>query len=576
VPVHNTEIAEIFNEYADLIEIDGASQYRVRAYRTAARNISNMPRSIAEMVNNEEDLTKLPGIGKDLAGKTADIVNTGKLSQLEELKNKLPEELIDITGLAGLGPKRTGLLYQKLGITSIEQLEEAAKKNKIRELPGFAAKTEQKILQEIGRKGEVATDKKRYKLSVTEELVQSLLSYLKSVDGVKQVEIAGSYRRKKETVGDLDILVSHRTNSKVMDRFVDYEDVNRVVSKGETRSTVILRSGIQVDLRAVPEVCYGAALHYFTGSQAHNITVRKMGVKKGLKINEYGVFRGKERIAGKTEEEVYDQVDLPYIEPELRENNGEIEAAQKGQLPQLITLKDIKGDLHSHTRATDGRSSLEDMAEAAKARGYEYLAITEHSRHVTVAKGLDSKRLAQRIKEIDRVNKKLDGIVLLKGIELDILEDGTLDLPDDILKELDLVVCAVHYKFDLPMEKQTDRIIRGIDNPYFTILAHPTGRMIGEREPYQVDIERLIKAAKDKGVVLELNAQPERLDLTEISTKMAKEMGVMVAISTDAHSTNELDAMRFGINQARRGWLEATDVLNTRSIKELNKLLKKQ
>jgi DNA polymerase (family 10) len=576
MPIHNAEIAEIFNEYADLLEIKGANRYRVRAYRTAARNVSNLSRSAAEMLSKKEDISELPGFGKDLAGKVADIVNTGKLPQLEELKKELPEELIDISKLEGLGPKRTGVLYQKLGITSIDQLQEAAEKQKVRDLSGFAAKTEQKILDEIGRKGEAGEGKKRYKLSVIEELAGPLLDYLSNLNGVKRVEAAGSYRRRKETVGDLDILVTHKKKADVMKRFVEYEDVERVVSKGDTRSTVVLRFGVQVDLRAVAEASYGAALHYFTGSKAHNIAVRKMGVKRGLKINEYGVFRGNDRIAGRTEDEVYGKVDLPYIQPELRENNGEIETAQKGKLPELVRLDDIRGDLHSHTRATDGRSSLEEMAQAARERGYEYLAITDHSKHVTVARGLDARRLGEQIEEIDRLNEKLHDIVLLKGIEVDILEDGSLDLPDDILKKLDLVVCAVHYKFNLSAEKQTDRIIKGIDNPYFTILAHPTGRMIGQRDPYQLDMERLMKAAKESNCFLEINAQPDRLDLTEVYAKMAKEMGIMIAISTDAHSVNELDFMRFGAYQARRGWLESEDVLNTRSWKELKKLIGKK
>ena len=576
MPIHNAEIAETFNEYADLLEIKGANQYRVRAYRTAARNVSNLSRSAAEMVNKKEDISELPGFGKDLAGKVADIVNRGKLPQLEELKKELPAELIDISKLEGLGPKRTGVLYQKLGITSIEELEEAAKKKKVRELPGFAAKTEQKILDEIGRKGEAGEGKKRHKLPVIEELAGPLLDYLRNLDGVKRVEAAGSFRRRKETVGDLDILVTHRKKADVMKPFVEYEDVKRVVSKGDTRSTVVLRFGVQVDLRAVGEENYGAALHYFTGSQPHNIAIRKMGVKQGLKINEYGVFRGDKRVAGRTEDEVYRKVDLPYIQPELRENNGEIEAAQKGKLPQLVTLEDIRGDLHSHTRATDGRSSLEDMAKAAKEKGYEYLAITEHSKHVTVAKGLDARRLGEQIEEIDRLNERLDDIVVLKGIEVDILEDGSLDLPDDILKKLDLVICAVHYKFNLSAEKQTDRIIKGIDNPYFTILAHPTGRMIGQREPYQLDMERLMKAAKETNCFLEINAQPDRLDLTEVYAKMAKEMGIMIAVSTDAHSVNELNFMRFGVYQARRGWLESGNVLNSRSWKDLKKLIRKK
>jgi DNA polymerase (family 10) len=390
------------------------------------------------------------------------------------------------------------------------------------------------------------------------------------------MEIAGSYRRRKETVGDLDILATCKKGSKVMDSFVEYEDVEKVLSKGKTRSSVVLRSGIQVDLRVVPQVSYGAALHYFTGSKEHNIAVRKMGVKKNLKINEYGVFRGEKRIAGKTEKEVYKQVALAYIEPELRENRGEIEAAKKGQLPPLIKLKDIRGDLHTHTKSTDGRYKLEDMAKAAEKRGYEYFAVTDHSKHVTVAKGLNAERLARQIEEIDRLNQKMKGIRILKSIEVDILEDGSLDLPDSVLKELDLVTASVHYKFNLSQEKQTERIIKAMDNPLVNIFCHPTGRLINERRPYEVNIERLLEAAQERGCFLELNAHPDRLDLNDAHCKLAKDMGVKVAISTDAHSIDDLDLMRFGISQARRGWLEAEDVLNTRRWEELKKLLKRK
>ena len=576
MPVHNAEIAELFYEYADLLEIEGANPFRVRAYRNAARTISNLSRNVAEMVHKGEDLSQLPGLGKDLARKVEDIVNTGKLSQLVELKKRLPPELIDITKLAGLGPKRAGTLYKELGITSIKQLEEAAKHRKIRELPGFAAKMEQKILEEVTRKGTTQTDKKRFKLSVIEGLAHPLIEYLKKVDGVKNVEVAGSYRRKKETIGDLDILVTHTRGSEIMKRFLEYEDVQRVISRGETRSTVELRFGIQVDVRAVPDESYGAALHYFTGSQAHNIAIRKRGVKKGLKINEYGVFENEKRIAGKTEEEVYASVDLPFIEPELRENNGEIESAQAGSLPYLITLDILKGDLHAHTKATDGRSTMEEMALAAREKGYEYLAITDHSKHMSVAKGFDTRRLEEQIDEIDQLNEKMDGITLLKGIEVDILEDGSLDLPQYVLKKLDLVVCAIHSKFNLPAEKQAERIKKAMENRFFTILAHPTGRLIGERDPYDVDMEKVMEAAKDTGSILELNAQPERLDINETHAKMAKEMNVLVAISTDAHSTNEFEFMRYGVYQARRGWLESDDVVNTRSLKELKKLIGKK
>jgi len=363
-----------------------------------------------------------------------------------------------------------------------------------------------------------------------------------------------------------------------MDRLGDYEDVEKVISKGNTRSTVALRSGFHVDLRVLPQVSYGAALFYFTGSREHNIAVRKLGVKRGLKINEYGVFKGKKekRIAGRTEEEVYKQVKLPYIEPELRENRGEIEAARNGKLPRLITLKDIRGDLHVHTSETDGRYSLDEMVQAAKDHGYEYVAITDHSKRVSMAHGLDKKRLAEQIRAIDKLNGTIKGIIVLKSIEVDILEDGSLDLPDDILKELDFTVCAVHYNTKLSRKKQTERIIRAMDNCYFNILAHPSGRLINKREPYDLDWERLMEAAKDRGCLMELNAHPDRLDLTDRYCKMAKETGLKVAISTDAHSITNLDFMRFGVYQARRGWLGKEDVLNTRPLKEIRKLLKRK
>jgi DNA polymerase (family 10) len=361
-----------------------------------------------------------------------------------------------------------------------------------------------------------------------------------------------------------------------MDRFVKYEDVKKVVSKGTTRSTIVLRSGLHVDLRVLPQVSYGAALHYFTGSKAHNIAVRKLGVKKKLKINEYGVFKGEERIAGKSEKDVYDEVELPYIDPELRENWGEVEAAQKGKLPKLVVLDDLRGDLHAHTKETDGHVDLKGMADAAKERGYDYLAITDHSKRVTMAKGLDAKRLARQIKEIDRLNGKLKGIVLLKGIELDILKDGSLDLPDDILKELDLTVCAVHYNRNLSKKDMTERIIRAMDNPHFNIFAHPTGRLINERDPYEIDLERIMKEAKERGCFLEINSHPDRLDLCDRHCKMAKDMGLKLAVSTDAHSVADLDFIRYGMDQARRGWLETDDVINTRSLKDLKKLLKRK
>ncbi len=570
MPVHNAEIADIFNRLADLLEIDGANPFRVRAYRNAGRVIGGLPKSAAELLKQGKDLSELPGIGKALAAKIATIVGTGTLPQLKEVAKRVPVALATLMRVEGIGPKRVKALYDELGIRSIEDLKRAARTGRIRTLEGFGEKTEQTILAGIER---VAGDTRRVKLAEAEQIALPLTEFLASIDGVKQVAVAGSYRRRKETVGDLDILVTATRGSPVMDRFASYDEVTEVLAKGATRSTVRLRSGLQVDLRVVAGASYGAALHYFTGSKAHNIAVRTLGAKKGLKINEYGVFAGTRRIAGRSEEEVFAQVGLPYIPPELRENRGELEAARTRRLPELVELDDIRGDLHCHTKATDGRATLEEMAMAAREHGYEYLAVTDHSRHVAVAHGLDAKRLAAELEDIDRLNDKLEDIVVLKSVELDILDDGSLDLPDSILKRLDLVVAAVHYRFGLSRRAQTDRIMRALDNRRVNILAHPSGRLINEREAYEVDMERILERAKKAGCFVELNAHPDRLDLDDAHCMLAKQLGLKVAISTDAHSLTDLDFMRFGIGQARRGWLEPDDVINTRPLADLRKLL---
>jgi DNA polymerase (family 10) len=572
MPIHNQDIAELFEKVADLLEIEGANPFRVRAYRNAARVVTSMSQTLADLVARGEDLTRLSGVGQDLAGKIQEIVKTGDLSLLKELEARTPPALTLLLNIEGLGPKRVHLLHEKLGITTTEDLKAAAQAGKIKELKGFGPKIEQLILEGLAQ---LSATEKRYKLTTVEPVAEGLIKHLKAVPGVEEAIVAGSYRRRKETVGDLDVLVTCREAFRVMDAFTAYEDVSKVIARGDTKSAVVLRRGLQVDLRVVPQESYGAALHYFTGSKAHNIAIRHLGVQRGLKINEYGVFWGEERLAGRTEAEVFASVNLPFIEPELREDWGEIEAAQQGRLPRLITLTDIRGDLHAHTTATDGHNTLEEMAQAARARGYEYLAITNHSKKVSMVHGHDASRLAAEMAEIDRLNSKLKGIILLKAIEVDILEDGSLDLPDDILKELDLTVGAVHYHFNLSREAQTQRILRAMDNPYFHILAHPSGRLIHRREPYEVDMERLIKAAQERGCFMELDAQPDRLDLIDIHCKLAKDLGVKVAIATDAHSTADLDFMRWGIGQARRGWLEAADVLNTRPWPELKQLLKR-
>lgn len=570
MPIHNADIAKIFDEIADLLDIAGANPFRIRAYRGAARTVSDLSRSAADMVREGEDLTRLPGIGKDLAQKIETVVKTGSLPLLDEIRKETPKELGELMHVAGLGPKRIRKIHEELGVTTLDGLEEAARAHRLRDLEGFGEKTEQSVLEEVSR---VRGRSGRLKIHRADEIAGSYVEYLEGGKGLDEITVAGSYRRRKETVGDLDILVSVKENAGIMDRFVSYEDVEKVIAKGKTKSSVRLRSGVQVDLRVIPRESYGAALHYFTGSKAHNIAVRKIGVRKNLKVNEYGVFRGDKRIAGRTEEEVFGQVGLPFIPPELREDRGEIDAAKEQRLPVLVALEDIRGDLHAHTNRTDGKSTLEEMAQGARERGYDYLAITEHSRHVTVAGGLDRNGVMEQIKEIDKLNGQLKGFTVLKGIEVDILEDGSLDLPDDVLRELDVVVGSVHYKFNLSRKKQTERILKAMDHRCFNILGHPSGRLIGERDPYEIDIEKILEHAAETHCFLELNAHPDRLDLVDIHCQAARNLGVNVAISTDAHSVRNLDFMRYGIGQARRGWLEADDVLNTRSLGDLKALL---
>ena len=570
--LHNPQIAELFNRYAVLLEIEGDNPFRVRAYRNAARTIENLPRDVAAMLGEGDDLTELPGIGDDLAHKIADIVSTERFADFEKLKKQFPPGLADLTEVPGIGPKRIKLLHQKLKIDSLAALTEAARKGRLRSVPGFGAKMEAGILR-VAEKH--AAGEKRFRLSVAEMVAEPYVRFLRRIKGVRQVTLAGSFRRRRDTVGDLDILVTAVPHASVADRFVTYGEVSEVLANGPTKASVRLKSGIQVDLRVVASRSYGAALVYFTGSKAHNITLRTMGQRRGLKINEYGVFKKDKWIAGRTEKDVYGQLGLPYIEPELRENQGEIEAAATGKLPKLVKLADIKGDLHAHTEASDGSATLEDMAHAARSRGYEYLAISDHSKYIGVTHGLDPARLAAQARKIERLNAKFENFRILRSTEVDILPDGSLALPDSALKPLDLVIGAVHSKFDLSARQQTERIIRAMDNRYVNIIAHPFGRLIGEREPYALDIERLMKAARERGCFLELNAQPSRLDLSDIHCRMAKKLGLKLAISTDAHTAETLDYMRFGIDQARRGWLEPDDVLNTRGLKELLRLLKR-
>jgi DNA polymerase (family 10) len=570
MPVHNEDIAAVFDEIADLLEIEGDNPFRIRAYRNGARTLRELGRDIGSFIEGGGDITQLPGIGKDLAAKIHEFMETGHCQALQKLRKQLPADLPELLKLPGLGPKRVHALFHELDIHTAEQLERAARDGLIQTLPGFGAKTEARILDAL--QAHVDTQR-RFKLAVAGRYAESLVAYLKTAPGVKQVQVAGSYRRARETIGDLDILVTARKGRAVIEHFVAYDEVDSVLSSGTTRATVLLRSGLQVDLRVVSEASYGAALQYFTGSRAHNIALRQIARKHGLKVNEYGVFRGDQRIAGKTEEEVFKAIGLPYIPPELRENRGELEAAHAGLLPQLVELEDLRGDLHAHTRASDGHESLEVMAAAAKERGLHYLAITDHSKRLTVAHGLDSKRLLKQLESIDEFNAGEHGITLLKGMEVDILDDGGLDFPDAILARLDVVIGAVHSRFNLSRASQTRRILRAMDNPNFTLLAHPTGRLIDRRAPYDVDMTRIIRHARERGCFLELNAHPERLDLLDTQCQQAREEGVLVSINSDAHSVADFDNLRFGVGQARRGWLEKQDVLNTRPLAALRKLL---
>ncbi len=571
MPVHNAEIAAMFDQAAELLEIKGDNPFRTRAYRRAARVVEGLPKSVSTLLKGGEDLSELPGIGKDLAGKIAEIAATGKFKLLESLKRQLPGELGEIAALPGLGPKRVKLLYDKLHVSSLEDLRRVLRQGRLAEVKGFGPVIEQKLRAALQK----PVAERRFKLPIAEAEAEALLKYLRK--GLKdgEVVVAGSYRRRRETVGDLDLLVAARHAGGVGNRLTKYENVADVLAHGPTRTAVVLRSGIQVDLRVVPVRSFGAALLYFTGSKAHNIRLRGIANDRGWKLNEYGLFSGTRRIAGATEQEVYGKLGLAYIAPELREDRGDVALAQKKMLPKLVELSDIRGDLHVHSNWTDGTASIEEMVRAAKAKGYVYVAITDHSRHVTVAHGMDPARLLKQLDEIERIGERVSGIKVLKGIELDILVDGKLDLPDKVLSRLDLVIAAIHYKFDMSRAAQTDRIIRAMDNRHVSIIAHPTGRLLGERDAYALDVERLIEAAHERGCALELNAQPERLDLNDAHVQAAKAGGVKIAISTDAHAPAALDFMRYGVDQARRGWLQADDVINTQPLEQVKRLLKR-
>jgi DNA polymerase (family 10) len=569
----NADVARLLDEVADLLEIKGENQFRVRAYRTAARTIESLGESVESLCRGDPlRLTQFPGIGRDLAGKIADVVATRRCALLEELSATLPRTLVEMMRISGVGPKRAKLLYEQLGIRTIDELEKAARGGQLQKVRGFGDLLVSHILHGCA---EHRARRGRYHLSEADAHAAPLAAWLRGASGVDAVEIAGSLRRRKETIGDIDILVATSHPEAVAERLSGYPEVREVLARGETKCAVVLGSGMQVDVRAIDPETWGAALHYFTGSKAHNIAVRLLGVKRGLKISEYGVFRGNRRIGGRTELEVFRAVGLPWIPPELREDRGEIDAARERRLPRLVEARDLRGDLHMHTDATDGVNTLREMVEAARARGYGYVAITDHTRALRVASGLGRAELRAQARQIAALNRELCDIVVLRGAEVDILEDGSLDLDDATLDELDVVVVAVHSTLGMKEAQMTERVLRAMKHPHAAILAHPTGRLLGSREPYAIDLGKIVLAARDLGVVLEIDAQPERLDLNDVVIRMARDAGVKVVVDSDAHRVGELDFVRYGVDQARRGWCEAAHVVNTLPLQGLLRRLRR-
>ncbi len=571
----NKGIAAIFAEIANMLDINGVDFFRVNAYRKAALTIENLANDLRQMVERDpRELDAIPGIGRALKEKIIELVQTDKCAEHEEMKKDFPPGLLEMLNLRGVGPKKIKLFFSELKITTIAQLKDAAEKQLLRDLEKMGEKSENEILKAIEEYGSFSST--RHIIDVALQEAEQYVEYLKQCGEVKQIQYAGSLRRWQETIGDIDILTTvkdpGKSVKKVMEYFTTYSEVLKVVAEGDTRAAVILKSGINVDLRVVAEESFGAALHYFTGDKNHNVKIRDLAKKKGLKVNEYGVFKGEKMIGGKTELEIFEAVGLPYVIPELRKNDGEIEyGIEHKSFPEFIELKDIKADLHSHSNYSDGKNTLEEMAEVFMARGYEYFAVTDHSSIMAVTGGMGTKEIKQQWKEIEELNKKLKGkIRILKGCEVDILKNGELDFSDEILKELDVVIISAHMFNRLSYEEQTKRLLTAIENPYPMILAHPTGRLINKRAEMEFDMEKVIEACVQNKVALEINSNPNRLDLTDKYVRIAKAKGAKFTIDTDAHSVNHPEFMKFGVGIARRGWLTKADVLNTRSFAEFD------
>ena len=577
--MENLDVARTLTTLADLLEIQGASPFRIRAYRNAVTTIDSLTRTLESMVENGEDLTELPGVGTSVAKHVTELLETGRITRLDEVSAEVPITLVELVRLDGVGPKKAKKLFDELGVKTVDDLEAALDAGTVQQLDGFGAKSAEKI------KVAIEDHRKhtgRFQIHEAEKLIAGLFEHVRSAPGVDEAIVAGSLRRRKETIGDVDILARYEGDgTPVVEHFVSFNGVARILGAGETKGSVLLHSGLQVDLRVIPGRSFGAALQYFTGSKEHNVAVRTRAVRQGLRVNEWGVFRvpedaspdelGKEdgeRLAGDTEEGVYEALGMAWVPPVLRENRGEVEAAVAGELPELVRLDQIKGDLQMHSTWSDGAVSLEEMALACRDLGYEYIAITDHSQAMAMVQGLTPVRAREQWAEIDEIRERIDGIEIFKSVEIDILKDGSLDMPDDVLEELDVVVISVHSFMDMDRSTMTDRVLKAMAHPAVDILAHPTGRRINRREPFEMDVEAVLEAAADLGVAVELNANPNRLDLRDTHVYRARELGVPVVISTDAHAPRGLTDMRFGVDQARRGWLAPEDVLNTRSLSD--------
>jgi DNA polymerase (family 10) len=563
--MENDEVAKVLDETADMLEIAGENFFRVRAYRNAASAIRDHAVQVADL--SQEQIDEIPGIGADLAGKIATIAKTGELPLHHELASKFPPQLLELREIPGLGPKRLKLLIDILKIRGRDDLERALKSEALRKIPGFGPKLEDRIRESLLQ--HEAGQGKRILYAEATRIAAQIEAHLRKCAAVREFELAGSFRRRRETIGDLDAVAASADAATVMKHFTAFAGITQVIASGETKTSIVLKGGLQVDLRVVPAKSFGAALTYFTGSKAHNVHLRRLAQARGLLLNEYGLFRGKAAVAGRTEEEIYRALGLSWMPPELREDRGEIEAAASGKLPKLIERKDLRGDLHSHSIYTDGHASIEEMVRQARASGLEYVAITDHSRRLAMAHGLDPARLREQRREIEGVRKKVSGIAILQGIEVDILDDGKLDLPDGTLGELDWVVASVHYKLEQNPAEMTRRLIKAIRNPNVDVIGHPSGRLLGHREPSKFDLSKILRVAREEGCALEINSQPQRLDLTDTACIAAKQAGVKLVISSDAHSTRDFALLDYGINQARRGWIEKEDVLNTRGLKNL-------